>query len=175
MEEKDVFFTDLNGLELFDNNKLSVFVFTAGINVTQMSNAWTNSRDLHGDHSMDIMSTCTNIGEQHSSFSGIQNVPVQQISSQGMTTSSDIGIIAAAISVTGANATYMEIAIHIIRTLMEKYRERQKDMHLAFLDLGKAYDSVLRELIWKTLRDKGTLMKYIKVIQDMYEGVRTCV
>ncbi|GJS56424.1 retrovirus-related pol polyprotein LINE-1 [Tanacetum coccineum] len=58
-------------------------------------------------------------------------------------------------------------AIHIIRTLMEKYRERQKDLHLAFLDLEKAYDSVPRELIWKTLRDKGTPMKYIKVIQDM--------
>ncbi|GJY29823.1 retrovirus-related pol polyprotein LINE-1 [Tanacetum coccineum] len=66
-------------------------------------------------------------------------------------------------------------AIHIIRTLMEKYRERQKDLHLAFLDLEKAYDSVPRELIWKTLRDKGTPMKYIKVIQDMYEGARTCV
>ncbi|GJZ48687.1 methylcrotonoyl-CoA carboxylase subunit alpha [Tanacetum coccineum] len=57
----------------------------------------------------------------------------------------------------------MEV-IHIIRTLMEKYRERQKDLHLAFLDLEKAYDSISRELIWKTLRDKGTPMKYIKVI-----------
>ncbi|GJU40600.1 putative pre-mRNA-processing factor 6-like [Tanacetum coccineum] len=66
-------------------------------------------------------------------------------------------------------------AIHIIRSLMEKYRERQKDLHLAFLDLEKAYDSVLRELIWKTLSDKGTPMRYIKVIQDMYEGARTCV
>ncbi|GKF54896.1 retrovirus-related pol polyprotein LINE-1 [Tanacetum coccineum] len=42
-------------------------------------------------------------------------------------------------------------AIHIIRTLMEKYRERQKDLHLAFLDLEKAYDG------------------------GMYEGARTCV
>ncbi|GJW87601.1 retrovirus-related pol polyprotein LINE-1 [Tanacetum coccineum] len=66
-------------------------------------------------------------------------------------------------------------AIHIIRTHMEKYRERQKDLHLAFLDLEKAYYSVLRQLIWKTLRDKGTPMKYIKVIQDMYEGARICV
>ncbi|GJX46762.1 hypothetical protein Tco_0271952 [Tanacetum coccineum] len=58
-------------------------------------------------------------------------------------------------------------AIHIIRTLMEKYRERQKDLHLAFLDLEKAYDNVPRELIWKNLRDKGTPMKYIKFIQDI--------
>ncbi|GJR60370.1 retrovirus-related pol polyprotein LINE-1 [Tanacetum coccineum] len=60
------------------------------------------------------------------------------------------------------------------RSLMEKYRERQKD--LAFLDLEKAYDNVPRgELMWKTLSDKGTPMRYIKVIQDMYEGARTCV
>ncbi|GKD20537.1 retrovirus-related pol polyprotein LINE-1 [Tanacetum coccineum] len=68
----------------------------------------------------------------------------------------------------------MEV-IHIIRSLMEKHRERQKDLHLAFLDLEKAYDSVSRELIRKTLSDKGTPTRYIKVIQDMYEGARTCV
>ncbi|GJW21742.1 hypothetical protein Tco_0032364 [Tanacetum coccineum] len=28
---------------------------------------------------------------------------------------------------------------------------------------------------WKTLSDKGTPTRYIKVIQDMYEGARTCV
>ncbi|GKC85344.1 integrator complex subunit 11 [Tanacetum coccineum] len=66
-------------------------------------------------------------------------------------------------------------AIHIIRSLMEKYRERQKDLHLAFLDLEKAYESVPRKLIWKTLNDRGTPMRYIKVSQDMYEGARTCV
>ncbi|GKC36376.1 retrovirus-related pol polyprotein LINE-1 [Tanacetum coccineum] len=66
-------------------------------------------------------------------------------------------------------------AIHIIRSLMEKYRERQKDLHLAFLDLEKAYDSVPRELILKTLRDKGTSVKYIKFIQDTHDMERTCV
>nr|GEX92095.1 hypothetical protein [Tanacetum cinerariifolium] len=58
-------------------------------------------------------------------------------------------------------------AIHIIRSLMEKYKERQKDLHLAFLDLEKAYDSVPQELIWKTLSDKGTPTRYINVVQDM--------
>ncbi|GKA21638.1 retrovirus-related pol polyprotein LINE-1 [Tanacetum coccineum] len=58
---------------------------------------------------------------------------------------------------------------------MEKYRERQMDLHMAFLDLEKAYDSVTHELLWRTLRDKGTPRRYLRVIKDMYEGVKTRV
>nr|GFB31468.1 retrovirus-related Pol polyprotein LINE-1 [Tanacetum cinerariifolium] len=58
-------------------------------------------------------------------------------------------------------------AIHLLRSLMEKYRERQRDLHMAFLDLEKAYDSVLRELVWKTLLDKGTPKRYSRVIKDI--------
>ncbi|GJS60272.1 retrovirus-related pol polyprotein LINE-1 [Tanacetum coccineum] len=66
-------------------------------------------------------------------------------------------------------------AIHLIRSLMEKYMERQRDLHMAFLDLEKAYDSVPRELIWKNLVDKGSSRRYIKVIRDMYDGAKTRV
>ncbi|GJS59760.1 retrovirus-related pol polyprotein LINE-1 [Tanacetum coccineum] len=66
-------------------------------------------------------------------------------------------------------------AIYLIKSLIKKYRERQKDLHMAFLDLEKAYDNVPRELIWKILVDKGTLMRYIRVIRDMYDGAKTCV
>nr|GEX55959.1 retrovirus-related Pol polyprotein LINE-1 [Tanacetum cinerariifolium] len=58
-------------------------------------------------------------------------------------------------------------AIHLLRSLTEKYRERQRDLHMAFLDLEKAYDNVPRELVWKTLLDKGTPRRYSKVIKDM--------
>nr|GEU99073.1 ataxia telangiectasia mutated family protein [Tanacetum cinerariifolium] len=64
-------------------------------------------------------------------------------------------------------------AIHLIRSLMKKYRERQKDLHMAFLDLEKAYDNVPRELIWKTLVKKRTSRIYIRVITDMYDGAKT--
>ncbi|GKE20105.1 retrovirus-related pol polyprotein LINE-1 [Tanacetum coccineum] len=66
-------------------------------------------------------------------------------------------------------------AIHLIRSIMEKYRERQRDLHMAFLDLENVYDSVSRELIWKTLVDKGASRRHIKVIRDMYDGAKTRV
>lgn len=57
--------------------------------------------------------------------------------------------------------------IHLIRSLMKKYRERQGDLHMVFLDLEKTYDSVPWELIWKTINNKRALDRYIRVIQDM--------
>ncbi|XP_071687880.1 uncharacterized protein [Rutidosis leptorrhynchoides] len=66
-------------------------------------------------------------------------------------------------------------AIHIIRNLREKYREKQKNLEMVFIDLEKAYDCVPRNLIWKTLRDRSILSRYISAIKDMYEGAKSCV
>nr|GEW58383.1 retrovirus-related Pol polyprotein LINE-1 [Tanacetum cinerariifolium] len=65
----------------------------------------------------------------------------------------------------------MTEAIHLLRSLMEKCMERQRDLHMAFLDLEKAYDSISRELIWRTLIDKETPRRYSRIINDMYEVV----
>ncbi|GKB16060.1 retrovirus-related pol polyprotein LINE-1 [Tanacetum coccineum] len=63
-------------------------------------------------------------------------------------------------------------AIYLFISLMEKYREKQRDLHMAFLNIKKAYDSVPRELIWRTLIDKGTPRRFLRAIRDMYEGRR---
>ena len=51
-------------------------------------------------------------------------------------------------------------AIFALRQTMEKFRERQKSLHIAFIDLEKAYDRVPRAEVWRSMRSKGVSEKY---------------
>jgi len=66
-------------------------------------------------------------------------------------------------------------AIHLIRRLIELYRDKKKDLHLVFIDLDKAYNKVSCEVLWECLEKKGVSLAYIKVLKDMYKGVKTSV
>uniref|UniRef100_A0A7I4Z3N8 Reverse transcriptase domain-containing protein n=1 Tax=Haemonchus contortus TaxID=6289 RepID=A0A7I4Z3N8_HAECO len=46
-------------------------------------------------------------------------------------------------------------AIHAARLLLEKHREKRRPVHLAFLDLEKAFERVPRDVIWYALRQHG--------------------
>lgn len=69
-------------------------------------------------------------------------------------------------------------AIFALRMIVEKHREKCQQLHLAFIDMEKAYDRVPRDLIWWALRKKQVPEQYVSIIQDMYHKaqavVRTC-
>ena len=66
-------------------------------------------------------------------------------------------------------------AMFTLRMLMKKYREGQRELHCVFMDLEKAYDRVLWEKLWYCMRKSGIVKKYVRFVQDMYEGSKTVV
>ena len=61
--------------------------------------------------------------------------------------------------------------VFALQILQEKYKEKQKDLHMVFVDLEK----VPRDLIWWAMRKRAIPVGYVKVIQDMYRGTKTRV
>ncbi|VDP12812.1 unnamed protein product [Heligmosomoides polygyrus] len=59
-------------------------------------------------------------------------------------------------------------AIHAVRLLLEKHREKQKPVHFAFLDLEKAFDRFPREVIWYALRRHGVPEELIEWVRILY-------
>ncbi len=66
-------------------------------------------------------------------------------------------------------------AIFLIRSLVEKYRDVKKDLHMVFIDLEKAYDSVLRDVLWRVSEQKRVSIRHIQVLKHMYERTTTIV
>ena len=57
-------------------------------------------------------------------------------------------------------------AIFLIRQIMERYREN-KDLHMIFIDLEKAYDKIPRNVMWWALDKHKVPTKYVGM-RDYY-------
>ena len=62
-------------------------------------------------------------------------------------------------------------AIFAARQVIEKHREMQKEQHMVFIDLEKAYDRVPRQEVW----EQGFPEKYVRLVKDTYGDARTHV
>lgn len=57
-----------------------------------------------------------------------------------------------------------------VRHHVEKYRKKKKKLYMMFIDLEKAYDQVLREVLKRTLMRIGVTNTYIIMKEDMFDG-----
>ena len=65
--------------------------------------------------------------------------------------------------------------IFIVRQLQEKLLAANKPLYMAFVDLEKAFDRVLRDVIWWAMRKLGIDEWLVPLVQSMYKDVRSRV
>jgi len=57
-----------------------------------------------------------------------------------------------------------------LRLLAELHREFRKPLHVAYIDIKAAFDSVDRQALWKALHATGAPQFLIQLIQDLHTG-----
>ena len=65
--------------------------------------------------------------------------------------------------------------IFAARHVIVKHREMQKELHIVFIDLEKAYDRVPLQEVWRCLREQGAPENYVCQVKDTYEDARTSI
>jgi len=66
-------------------------------------------------------------------------------------------------------------AILALRLLSELYREFSKPLHVAYVDIKAAFDSVDREALWKALQATHVPLFLVSLIKDLHTGTTLCV
>ena len=65
-------------------------------------------------------------------------------------------------------------SIDIIFTAMqlqEKYQEQNMDLYMTFVDLTEAFDTVIREGLWKIMAKFGCPTKFIVMVGQFHDGM----
>jgi len=66
-------------------------------------------------------------------------------------------------------------SLFTIRMLISKCVEFGQPLHMAFVDLRKAYDCVPRATLWRILRAYGVHPKLIELLEDLHTGTQAAV
>ena len=53
--------------------------------------------------------------------------------------------------------------------------KKKKKLFCAFVDFRKAFDSVWRSGLWRKLLDSGIDGKLLRIIVNMYKGIKSCI
>ena len=61
--------------------------------------------------------------------------------------------------------------VFAIRQLQEKCVEQHQDLHLLFIDLTKAFDTVNRAALWEILRKLGCPPRFVQIIRSFHDGM----
>lgn len=65
--------------------------------------------------------------------------------------------------------------IFSVRQLQEKCREQQKPLHMAFVDLTKAFDTVSRSGLYKVLKTVGCPPLLLQLIASFHDGMQATI
>ena len=60
-------------------------------------------------------------------------------------------------------------AIFAASQMIKNQRERQKELHMVFIDIEKAYDRVSRQEVWRCTREKGVPEKYVRILSKTHK------
>ena len=63
--------------------------------------------------------------------------------------------------------------VFAIRQLQEKCVEQHQDLHLLFIDLTKAFDTVNRAALWAILSKLGCPPRFVQIIRSFHDGMVT--
>ena len=58
----------------------------------------------------------------------------------------------------------------MLRQIQEKCREQNASLHVAFIDLTKAFDTVRRDGMWKILAHFGCPSNFINIVSQLHKG-----
>lgn len=60
-------------------------------------------------------------------------------------------------------------------SLINYAKLKKKKLFVAFIDFQKAFDNVWRIGLWKTILNEGINGKFLRIIQNMYSSIKSCV